>query len=41
VVREVDKLAPGFVFHVCDEDRGERWQVVGHNLPPIYSVRFA
>jgi photosystem II stability/assembly factor-like uncharacterized protein len=23
------------------EDRGERWQVVGHNLPPIYSVRFA
>jgi hypothetical protein len=23
------------------EDRGESWQVVGHNLPPIYSVRFA
>ena len=23
------------------EDRGESWQAVGHNLPPIYSVRFA
>jgi photosystem II stability/assembly factor-like uncharacterized protein len=23
------------------EDRGETWQAVGHNFPPIYSVRFA
>jgi len=23
------------------EDRGESWRSVGHNLPPIYSVRFA
>ncbi len=23
------------------EDRGETWQTVGNNLPPIYSVRFA
>jgi hypothetical protein len=23
------------------EDRGERWQVVGQNLPPIDSVRLA
>jgi len=23
------------------EDRGESWHAVGHNLPPIYSVRFA
>jgi len=23
------------------EDRGETWQTVAHNLPPIYSVRFA
>ncbi len=23
------------------EDRGERWVTVAHNLPPIYSVRFA
>ncbi len=23
------------------EDRGESWQTVAHNLPPIYSVRFA
>jgi photosystem II stability/assembly factor-like uncharacterized protein len=23
------------------EDRGESWHPVGHNLPPIYSVRFA
>ena len=22
------------------EDRGESWQVIGNNLPPIYSVRF-
>jgi photosystem II stability/assembly factor-like uncharacterized protein len=22
------------------EDRGESWQTVSHNLPPIYSVRF-
>jgi photosystem II stability/assembly factor-like uncharacterized protein len=22
------------------EDRGDSWEVVGHNLPPIYSVRF-
>jgi photosystem II stability/assembly factor-like uncharacterized protein len=22
------------------EDRGDTWQAVGHNLPPIYSVRF-
>ena len=22
------------------EDRGERWEAVAHNLPPIYSVRF-
>jgi photosystem II stability/assembly factor-like uncharacterized protein len=23
------------------EDRGESWQTVGNNLPPVYSVRFA
>jgi hypothetical protein len=23
------------------EDRGESWQAVGNNLPPVYSVRFA
>jgi len=23
------------------EDRGDSWQAIGHNLPPIYSVRFA
>jgi photosystem II stability/assembly factor-like uncharacterized protein len=23
------------------ENRGDRWEVVGNNLPPIYSVRFA
>jgi photosystem II stability/assembly factor-like uncharacterized protein len=23
------------------EDRGDHWQAVAHNLPPIYSVRFA
>jgi hypothetical protein len=22
------------------ENRGDSWQVVSHNLPPIYSVRF-
>jgi len=22
------------------EDRGESWRAVGHNLPPVYSVRF-
>lgn len=22
------------------EDRGEHWQTVANNLPPIYSVRF-
>ena len=23
------------------EDRGERWQCLANNLPPVYSVRFA
>jgi photosystem II stability/assembly factor-like uncharacterized protein len=23
------------------EDRGESWQTVANNLPPVYSVRFA
>ena len=22
------------------QDRGDRWEAVAHNLPPIYSVRF-
>jgi hypothetical protein len=22
------------------EDRGETWQCLGHNFPPVYSVRF-
>jgi hypothetical protein len=37
--------------HVCfgsttgnvyfSEDRGESWQCIGNNLPPVHSVRFA
>jgi hypothetical protein len=23
------------------EDRGETWQCIGNNLPPVHSVRFA
>ncbi len=39
VVRELDRIAPGFAFYVCDE-LGRLRRTVAHNLPPIYSVRF-
>ncbi len=38
VVRELDKIAPGNLY--VSDDRGDSWQTVANNLPPIYSVRF-
>ena len=37
--RTADMAATGNVY--VSEDRGESWQCIGSNLPPVHSVRFA